>query len=598
MTKNLVILTLLAVVIALPFALRKSAAGDWKNGDPVIVAVSPHNEAIRYEFARAYSSWHAANFKRPDGSPQPVRIDWRNIGGTTEILRYLASEYAGRGKAWWQKQGGTWPRGMSEVVTAGRFATDKPPINTDEALWKQQVEIYKKFRTVDDPAAFGVGIDLFFGGGQFDHSDAFNRGFAVEPWPAASPPDLFKTADGVDLMPEKLAGETWRTPTLFGNAISTFGICYNSDRLTDLGIATPPTHWVDLTDFRYFKQLGLTDPTKSGSVAKAFEMIVHERIHEALAAKWDDKQIAAFEKLIGDYQKAQGPAYKPGDLPPAVPVEYQQTIEAAWVAGVQRMQLIAANARYFTDSATKVPIDVSVGDAAAGMAIDFYGRYQAQTSAGPDGTPRMTYVTPLGGSSVTSDPVTLLRGAPNRAEAVRFMQFILSEDGQRLWTYKPGEPGGPEKYSLRRLPVRRDFYPSTNPAIQARHEIHAPHAADALADPTVDPYTLASSFTYYPRWTGGHFSMQRDLIRSMCIDSGDELRTAWASANTSYDIERKLEMLQRLPTVRLFNKARNIQEDVPLTWKAALTLNAYDKNEYTRKWTAAFRAGYAEVLKN
>ena len=42
--------------------------------------------------------------------------------------------------------------------------------------------------------------------------------------------------DRWNTFPEKLSGETWRTATLFGNVISTFGICYNVDRLRDFTI--------------------------------------------------------------------------------------------------------------------------------------------------------------------------------------------------------------------------------------------------------------------------------------------------------------------------------------------------------------------------
>jgi hypothetical protein len=43
----------------------------------------------------------------------------------------------------------------------------------------------------------------------------------------------------LEYIPAKISGEVWRTPTLFGNAVSTFGICYNVDRLSDLGIEAP-----------------------------------------------------------------------------------------------------------------------------------------------------------------------------------------------------------------------------------------------------------------------------------------------------------------------------------------------------------------------
>ena len=65
------------------------------------------------------------------------------------------------------------------------------------------------------------------------------------------------------------------------------------------------------------------------------------------------------------------------------------------------------------------------------------------------------------------------------------------------------------------IPIRRDFYPPG--------QYPEACATDNLADPAINPYTLAQSFTYRRRWTGRHFSMHRDLIRCMCLDAGDEL---------------------------------------------------------------------------
>ena len=75
--------------------------------------------------------------------------------------------------------------------------------------------LYQDFRKLDDPAIFSAGIDVFFGGGEYDHSSAFKRGLTVAPWPERQPPpDLF-TQDGIDMIPEQLSGETWRTPYFF-----------------------------------------------------------------------------------------------------------------------------------------------------------------------------------------------------------------------------------------------------------------------------------------------------------------------------------------------------------------------------------------------
>ncbi|HEX8341083.1 MAG TPA: ABC transporter substrate-binding protein, partial [Tepidisphaeraceae bacterium] len=378
MAKNITILAILAVIVALPFVFRRPAPqGDWREGDPTIVIVSPHNEAIRYEFGRAFSVWHKAKYGKP------VKIDWRNIGGTTEISRYLASEYSASTKAWWTSRKDTDKAGDSLKFRWPAAAADdlvRPAAPADP----QSAAIWKAYREVDAPDAITSKIDLFFGGGEFDHSGAFRSGFAVESLKEL-PPELF-AVDGVVRIPEKQSGETWRTASLLGNAVSTFGIIYNNDRLADLKIGKPPSQWTDLADPRYFRQVGLADPTKSGSIAKAFEMIVHQQMHEAVVAYAShpfgdgrlpmDALIAANEKRIADYIKDKGKAYQRGDVPDDLK-EYQAALEKGFANGLHLIQKIGANARYFTDSASKVPIDVSMGDAAVGMAIDFYGRYQA-----------------------------------------------------------------------------------------------------------------------------------------------------------------------------------------------------------------------------
>jgi hypothetical protein len=270
-----------------------------------------------------------------------------------------------------------------------------------------------------------------------------------------------------------------------------------------------------------------------------------------------------------------------------VPPAYQESVERGWRNGVNLVRRIGANARYFTDSASKVPIDVSMGDAAAGVAIDFYGRYQAEVSAGPGG-PRMVFVTPAGGSSVSADPISLLRGAPHRDLAVKFIAYALSEEGQRLWNYRPGEPGGPRKFALRRLPVRRDFYPSASPGAQAAHEKHRRHASDDLADPAIDPYAIASTFEYQPRWTGGHFSVHRNLIRAMCMDSGEELKAAWRAILDGGGPAAQPDavvLLERLPDV-----------PEPLNWRSAPAIDRANKaHDLMREWTRFFRRSYDEA---
>jgi iron(III) transport system substrate-binding protein len=92
------------------------------------------------------------------------------------------------------------------------------------------------------------------------------------------------------------------------------------------------------------------------------------------------------------------------------------------------------------------------------MCIDFYGRSAEEDVRKADGTSRVGFIAPLGGTSISVDPIGLLRGAPDPEIATAFIEFVLGEPGQKLWSFRVGEPGGPHQHALRRLPVRHDLY--------------------------------------------------------------------------------------------------------------------------------------------
>lgn len=580
MGRNIAILLVTAVVVALPFLFRREETiGTWHAGDPVLVVISPHYEAIRHEFGHAFSAWHEAHYGTP------VKVDWRVIGGTSEIMRYLGGEYIASFKAWWTRAGKTWPKGGEWMLLDRRFKPDREPQDPGKrSEWELQKPLWEAFRTEDDPSAFGSGIDVFFGGGSYDHGMAAQQGLTVSAWPPeAFPSNVLATADGRELIPRERSGEAWRNDTFYGTTLSTFGICYNLDRLQDLGIPEPPDEWSDLTDPRYRGELGVADPTKSGSISKAFEMIIHEQCRRAVhTAGFTDAQATDYEQAI---RAARLPV---GEMPEGVPATYQTAIERGWERGLRVVQLIGANARYFTDGAGQVPIDVSAGNAAAGLVIDFYGRFQAETTRAPDGTARMVYITPRGGSSVSADPISLLRGASHRELAERFIAYVLGAEGQKLWNYRPGTPGGPIKFALRRLPIRRDMYPSDDPAMNAVSQSHAACTSDDLTDPRVDPYRLSSEFIYQPRWSAYHFSVQRQIIRAMCMDAGDELKAAWrtiAEHGGADACPRAMAQLTQLPS-----------RPEPLTWSSALSVgDRFDDLELMREWTLFFRSSYTEA---
>ena len=242
-----------------------------------------------------------------------------------------------------------------------------------------------------------------------------------------------------------------------------------------------PAAWSDLGRPEFLKQVALADPTKSGSAAKAFEMILQQQMQERVNA--------------------------------APEADREAALAAGWEDGLRIIQRASANARYFTDAGSKVPVDVSQGDAAIGMCIDFFGRFQSEAVKVGDAPSRLQYFTPAGGSSVGVDPIAMLRGAPNPDAAPRFIDFVLSIEGQKLWNFKVGAPGGPVRYALRRMPVRKELY--------------AEEFRQFRSDPDVMPYEEAKLFTYHPAWTGHLFTTIGFIVRVVCLDPHDELVAAW-----------------------------------------------------------------------
>src|SRR5258706_16434763 len=112
---------------------------------------------------------------------------------------------------------------------------------------------------------------------------------------------------------------------------------------------------------------------------------------------------------------------------------------------------------------------------------------------------------PRGGTSIDPDAIGLLRGAPHRELALDFMEFVLSLGGQKPWDFKVGTQGGPERYALRRLPIRRELY--------------GPEYDAARSDPGEHPYDTVGTFAYHPGWTGPLSRAIPLIIRIMCIDT-------------------------------------------------------------------------------
>ena len=532
--KRTILLLLLAATVALPFALRPrkpAAAG----ADVTLVIITPHNGAIRYEFGHAFERWYRQQTGRS------VFVDWRVIGGTSEITRYLDGAYAAAFEDFWRH---TLRRPWNDAVrSAFADAGVRPAAAPADDTPAQAAR--RAFLASDA----GCGLDLFFGGGPYDFVREAAAGHIVDSGVLARHPDWFMD----DVIPHFFAGEEFwdGQGRWFGTVLSNYGILFNRESLARLGLPRAPAQWADLEDPRYLGELALADPTKSSSMAKAFENVVQQQMQERLLA------LMAAADRISDLDEAATTA---------------QAVREGWIKGLQIIQLISANGRYFTDSSQKVPIDVDDGNCAAGMCIDFYGRQQAEAERRRGGSDRLGFVAPAGGTVSSVDPIALLRGAPHREVALAFVDWVLSPDAQKLWNFRHGTPGGPERYDLRRLPVRRDFY--------AREDWKP-----SRSDPEVSPFADQDRLVYHEAWTGGLFRELAFTIRVVCQDLHPELAAAWREIVAAGRPDDALAVLQDLSAVD-YDKANG-------EIRAALRSgNQVDQLALARRLGAHFREQY------
>jgi iron(III) transport system substrate-binding protein len=434
----LIVVGLLGLIIALPLLLKRdSETASPESANDRLVILSPHNESIRQEFGEAFAAW----WKKEKG--RTIYVDWRTPGGTSEIRMVIDSGY----------------------------------------------------KAAEETGREGIGVDLFFGGGEPDFAGQAKLGRFVKLAVFEEMPELFGESG---VIPETFTGERYyaEDKVWVGTCMSQFGICYNPDFLKRVGLASP-REWQDLGDVKYRGALALADPTKSGSVARTFELLVQGEMQTAL--------------------KSGG------------------TAAEGWDEGIRLIQRMGANARYFTDSASKVPLDVGQGNAAAGMCIDFYGRSYANDLTTKDGHARVVWIAPKGGTTMSADPVAILKGAPHEEIAQEFVKFCLTKKAQRLWFQKPGTKGGPLERALHRTPIRRDMYDAKTLAMTTM--------------PGNLPYEDEGNFTYDRELTGKVFNTMRQLVKVMCIDSHEEMKAAWKAIEEAGMPEDALEVFHDVSKV-------------------------------------------------
>ena len=298
-----------------------------------------------------------------------------------------------------------------------------------------------------------AGIDVFWGGGEIAFTMLANEKVLSAYQPAEQ---TYKA------IPQKLAGIVMRDKNNMwhGAAMSTFGIFYNK-KLLKIEKLPVPRQWADLARPEYYNLVSVTDPRRSGSMSQMMEVIMH-------SVGWDE----GWHLLAG----------------------------------------LAANTTRFTHSSSDPIKAVVAGDAVAALAIDFYA-YSRISSIGKD---KLGYALPTGQTTMDCDPVAILRGAPNRKVAERFVDFLLRADVQQRLILPKGTKGGPKFSYLGRMAVNPNSYKGV--------------PRDQLL--VVNPYELQShGFARLDQEkTIKAVMVRKDLVGALHVDTHRELRKIWQEA--------------------------------------------------------------------
>lgn len=313
------------------------------------------------------------------------------------------------------------------------------------------------------------GYDVIWGGGSFVFDNFRQRGYLEKP---KLPPEVLNQVPP-DIFGTPLHGkdDQWIAATL-----SNFGIVINKQRIAELHMTTP-TVWADLADAQWFNNLSLTDPSKSGSVLTSYNMIF---------------------------------------------------AQYGWEKGWALMTRIFANAALIRSSGADPADDVGSASAIAGIVIDFYGRKHIIRV----GSSIVGFVIPKGGSTIDADPIAVLRGAPHADLAAHFIEFVISPEGQRLWTYQRGIPGGPDRYVLGRMSVLPELYENES---------------ENMFEPTF-PFTRAKPLKLDPKEQAYRSIFLGDLIKSTLVDNHDLLVQTRAAIKNAGDPPDLLAVLDSLPS--------------------------------------------------
>ena len=345
----------------------------------------------------------------------------------------------------------------------------------------------------------GISVDIFFGGGTDNYLRLSNNGWLnAYKLPEAQLAQMTQSFQGIPLYD---AEHQW-----YGAALSSFGIMHNEELREMLSLPKVKT-WRDLGDVALLGKIGAADPRESGSAHMVYEIIL-------------------------------------------------QTL--GWEEGFALLTKLGGNVRGFSAGANAIPTDVVAGQVIYGLAIDFYAYGQIAVV----GADKIQYVVPADGAVVTADPIAILKGAPNLSVAQKFLEFVLSEDAQKLWMLRDTDSEGPKwKGGLNRASVLPALY-------------------DKLGERCIVPNPFAmegTPFQYNSDKGGTRWNIVNDLFGVLIIDSHKDLVNAWKAIRKCKDPAKR-------------DAAIAVLTKMPITEEEAMKLARSDwkdptiRNEKIKEW--------------
>ena len=314
----------------------------------------------------------------------------------------------------------------------------------------------------------GIGIDIFFGGGP-DPCLAFAREglLAVAELDETTLAGIPASVGGVELYPPD---HQW-----FAACLASFGILQNTQVR---GLAGLPhvERWEHLASPELLGWVGAADARNSGTMNNMYE----------------------------SFLQAYG-----------------------WERGWQLLTSIGGNTRQFDRFSTTTAKECVVGQTAYAFCIDYFGFIQIEAM----GTTNLEFTLPTDFTSTSIDGIAQLRDAPHPVLTGRFIHFVLSPEGQQLWYLAKGQPNGPKKQTLNRLPIRPDIYRK--------------YAGQSAIG--VNPFDVKQSFRFDSNLARSRRDIVRSLHGALIVDSHAELVRAWRAVISRGATAAEIAELGKIP---------------------------------------------------